>query len=144
MHTTQHQQHQQSRPPTQKKTREVMVPKIDNDKVKVECSELIESYLQALETGPKPFFLSTIVLYKWIKIAASTIPSGSAVFEQLLSGIVIVTEFVQSQTDIKVLVIKDTDAEDLVSQLDGVVTDLLIRLDDGFDNLRVLLVGALR
>mmetsp|Transcript_6655 Transcript_6655/g.14421 ORF Transcript_6655/g.14421 Transcript_6655/m.14421 type:complete len:330 (-) Transcript_6655:232-1221(-) len=112
--------------------------------VKVESSEVIESYLEALEKTPRPFFLSSFVLYNWIKVAASKIPLGSAAFEQTIAAIYSVINYVQIQTDMRVIVIKDTEVDDLVTQLDAVIADQFIRFDDGLDEMRVLLANALR
>mmetsp|Transcript_24925 Transcript_24925/g.41553 ORF Transcript_24925/g.41553 Transcript_24925/m.41553 type:complete len:316 (-) Transcript_24925:182-1129(-) len=104
----------------------------------------IETYLSKLEGSPKPWFLSSTMIYQWAKAAGSNVPNGQIVFEQSIHGITALTVFINEKTKANVLVLDMEKANDLITQLDGLLSDQFIMVDDGFDSLRGKLGSSLR
>jgi hypothetical protein len=106
--------------------------------------EQIESFLVKMETAEKPWFLCSTMIYGWVKATAASIPHSQMAFDQSIRGITALTTYIKEKTNANVLVLDLDKASELISKLDGVLSDLFIRLDDGFDTLRGKLGLALR
>ncbi|KAJ1434706.1 hypothetical protein B484DRAFT_282819 [Ochromonadaceae sp. CCMP2298] len=108
------------------------------------CPAQIETYLATLETAQKPWFLSSMLVYGWVKATAASIPHSQVLFDQSILGITALTSYIKDKTKANVLVFDLEKASELICKLDGVLSDQFIRLDDGFDSLRGKLGMALR
>lgn len=103
-----------------------------------------EAYLSSLEHAPKPWFLSSSVIFRLVKQAAGSIPMSALVFEQSINGIATLTKFINEKTNANIVVLDQEKVQDLINHLDGVISDQFIRLDDGLDHLRSKLGSVLR
>lgn len=87
------------------------------------------------ENLEKPWYFSTVEIYKLVKTTAASIPQSKEIFEKSLKTISDLTKYINASTNIQVAFDVDKSVE-LINQLDGTLSDTLIRLDDGLDGLR--------
>ena len=103
----------------------------------------VDQFLNVVEKGNKPWFLSTMEIYKIVKKAAASVPTSEVLLEQCLTAIGLVTRYINDNTGVKIAI----DAEssyDLITKIDAVLSEQLIVVDDGFDGLRGKLSSSLR
>lgn len=99
----------------------------------------MESYLDSLESAPKPWFLSTTVIYKAVKDSITAIPMSKDVFEKAVGGISAITTYINDKTSAGIQVFDLEKSYELLGQLDGLLADRFIVMDDGLDGLRAML-----
>lgn len=88
--------------------------------------------------------LSSLDIYDRVKGAVLSLPFSSSLFEKAVEALNVTTRFLNERTSASVVVIDQESAEEFTSKLDGYVSDQLLRLDDGLDNLRRQLYEALQ
>jgi ElaB/YqjD/DUF883 family membrane-anchored ribosome-binding protein len=112
----------------------------------------------------KPWFLSSCEIYKLIKHSLLLLPYSETLFQKSLHGITLVTNFLndkvasaassssrnpQANKNNKTgnhhyLPLTEKECSDLLNKVDDIISEELIMLDDGFDDLRSKLSGRLQ
>lgn len=118
----------------------------ENEKAESDVSKAVpsmldnmESYLESLESAPKPWFLSTTIIYKAVKDSITAVPMSKEVFERAVSGLSSITTYINAKTSAGIQVFDLEKAYELLGQLDGLLADQFIVMDDGLDGLRAML-----
>lgn len=107
-------------------------------------SETTEYFLTALATGEKPWFLTSAAVFTYVKTIVASIPKNKEILETGLSAIEHISVYLNGMTSSKTVVITAENCHDLIDSLDTQLSQLLIRLDDGFDDKRGKLSSLLR
>ncbi len=109
-----------------------------------EVPQGLQVYVSAIDSPEKPWFLTTTAVYDVVKKTISSIPHSKTVFDKSVDTIVMLTDYINDKTGSHIVVIDHERANELISKLDGLFGDLLINVDDGFDNLRGKLATSVR
>ena len=96
------------------------------------------------EGEDRPWYFSSYAIYALVKGAAVAIPHSEQVVDKTVDVLSKITVFIKEKTGAKVVVVTHENSHELVTKLDGFLSDQLIRLDDGLDYLRQKLATALR
>ena len=109
-----------------------------------EVPQGLNVYVSAIDSPEKPWFLTTTAVYDVVKKTISSIPQSKTVFDKSVDTIVMLTDYINDKTGSHIVIIDHERANELIAKLDGLFGDLLINVDDGFDNLRGKLATSVR
>lgn len=113
----------------------------DIEKISAQIEEFLSHILLL---GPnKPWYISTTEIYKLVKQAAAAIPQSNLLFNKCLDTINLVTKYLQENTNVKIS-FEVTKSHEWIDSLDRVLSELLVKADDHFDDLRAHLSMAIR
>lgn len=101
-------------------------------------------YVSAIDSNEKPWYLTSTAVYDVVKKTVASIPNSKVVFDRSIDTIVMLTDFINQKTGSHIVIIDHEKANELIARLDGIFSDLLIHVDDGFDNMRGKLATSLR
>lgn len=117
---------------------------LTKDHESTEVPQGLQAYVSAIDSPEKPWFLTTTAVYDVVKKTISSIPQSKTVFEKSVDTIVMLTDYINDKTGSHIVIIDHERANELIAKLDGLFGDLLINVDDGFDNLRGKLATSVR
>jgi hypothetical protein len=99
--------------------------------------------LRTIEKGEKPWFLTSTEVYRMVKSAVSMIGLSEVLVHRLLNGLTVLTKFINDNTRTQIVLDADQSYE-LINSLDVLLTEQMIGMDDGFDELRRKLCSTIR
>jgi hypothetical protein len=99
--------------------------------------------LRTIEKGEKPWFLTSAEVYRMVKSAVSMIGFSEVLVHRLLNGLTVLTKFINDNTRVQIVLDADQSYE-LINSLDVLLTEQMIGMDDGFDELRRKLCSTIR
>jgi hypothetical protein len=99
--------------------------------------------LRTIEKGEKPWFLTSTEVYRMVKSAVSMIGLSEVLAHRLLNGLAVLTKFINDNTRTQIVLDADQSYE-LINSLDVLLTEQMIGMDDGFDELRRKLCSTIR
>jgi len=99
--------------------------------------------LETLGKGEKAWYTTPTEIYKYVKNMASNIPKGQQFVEKSISSISDATKYINESTRLNVAVDQEQTYQ-LINKLDELVSEQMIRLDDGLDDARGRFATSLR
>lgn len=103
----------------------------------------VQSVIDYLEKGERPWFLSTVEIYGLAKKTVDLIPYSQTLFDKSLIALSLVTKYINESTKSN-LVLDADQCHELIEKLDSILSESLVILDDGLDGLRAKLSSHLR
>lgn len=104
----------------------------------------MDCYLTSLETGTKPWYLSCHVIYRIIEESVQMAPFSSVLMHRAVDGISSLTSFINDKTKAKIPVIDEEMTVEFLQKVNGLLSDVVIRMDDNVDWARSKLALSLR
>lgn len=109
-----------------------------------QLAETVESWLKMLESGSKPWFLTTIDIYTVAKDSLKAIPKGQESFNMAMKALSSVSMYVSNMTNAEQVAFSTLQLHELINQLDSILSSCLMYFDDGLDVKRGQLSVVLR
>lgn len=107
-------------------------------------SPRVQTVIEYLEHGDRPWFLSSLEVYTLVKKTVEAIPYSQLLFDSSLASIAQLTKYINYNTKSNLIVLEVSQSHELIEKLDSILSEQLVILDDGLDGLRAKLSSNLR